>query len=101
MQAMILAAGMGRRMKKYTKHHTKCMIEVGGKTLLTRVVEALEYAGIKKARRAVSRGGSGFYPVVRQGAGILHLGFDGPDGAAAEYGILQDRESAPEAIVLL
>ena len=48
MQAMILAAGMGRRMKKYTKHHTKCMIEVGGKTLLTRVVEALEYAGIKK-----------------------------------------------------
>ena len=48
MQAMMLAAGMGRRMKKYTKHHTKCMIEVGGKTLLERVVEALQDAGIEK-----------------------------------------------------
>lgn len=45
---MILAAGMGRRMKKYTRNHTKCMIEVGGKTLLVRLVEALEYAGISK-----------------------------------------------------
>lgn len=48
MQAMMLAAGMGRRMKKYTKNHTKCMIEVGGKTLLERVVEALTEAGITK-----------------------------------------------------
>ena len=48
MQAMILAAGMGRRMKKHTKHNTKCMIEVGGKSLLERVVEALVYAGIDK-----------------------------------------------------
>lgn len=44
----MLAAGMGRRMKKYTKNHTKCMIEVGGKTLLERVVEALTEAGITK-----------------------------------------------------
>lgn len=48
MQAMMLAAGMGRRMKKYTKHHTKCMIEVGGKTLFERVAEALQEAGIRK-----------------------------------------------------
>lgn len=48
MQALLLAAGMGRRMKKYTENHTKCMIEVGGKTLLERVVESLEYAGINK-----------------------------------------------------
>lgn len=48
MQAIILAAGMGRRMKKYTKHHTKCMVEVGGRTLLERVIDALMYAGIDK-----------------------------------------------------
>ncbi len=48
MQAMMLAAGMGRRLKKYTRHHTKCMIEVGGKTLLERVVEALQAADIDK-----------------------------------------------------
>lgn len=48
MQALMLAAGMGRRMGKYTRSHTKCMIPVGGKTLLERAVEALKLAGIKK-----------------------------------------------------
>lgn len=48
MQAMILAAGMGRRMGKYTENCTKCMIPVAGKTLLERVVDALIEAGIHK-----------------------------------------------------
>lgn len=48
MQALMLAAGMGRRMGKYTRNHTKCMIPVGGKTLLERVVNALKLAGIQK-----------------------------------------------------
>ena len=48
MQAIILAAGMGRRMGKYTENHTKCMITVGGHTLLERDIEALKEAGIQK-----------------------------------------------------
>lgn len=48
MQALMLAAGMGRRMGKYTQAMTKCMIEVGGRTLLERAVEALKEAGIQK-----------------------------------------------------
>ena len=48
MQALMLAAGMGRRMGKYTQAMTKCMIEVGGRTLLERAVEALKEAGIRK-----------------------------------------------------
>ena len=48
MQALILAAGMGRRMGKYTDHHTKCMVMVGGKTLLERTIEGLINANIKK-----------------------------------------------------
>lgn len=48
MQALMLAAGMGRRMGKYTEAMTKCMIEVGGKTLLQRAVDALKEAGITK-----------------------------------------------------
>ena len=48
MQAIMLAAGMGRRMGKYTEEHTKCMMTVGGRTLLERTVEALQQAGIKK-----------------------------------------------------
>ena len=48
MQAMILAAGMGRRMGKYTAENTKCMINVGGRTLIQRVVEALKSSGIHR-----------------------------------------------------
>lgn len=48
MQAMMLAAGMGRRMGKHTAECTKCMIEVGGKTLIERVIEALQEAEIDK-----------------------------------------------------
>ena len=48
MQALMLAAGMGRRLGKYTEECTKCMIRVGGRTLLERVVEALQLAGIQK-----------------------------------------------------
>ena len=48
MQAMMLAAGMGRRMGKYTEARTKCMIEVGGQTLIQRTVDALKEAGIRR-----------------------------------------------------
>ena len=48
MQALMLAAGMGRRLGKYTEAMTKCMISVGGCTLLERTVDALKEAGIRK-----------------------------------------------------
>lgn len=48
MQALMLAAGMGRRLGKYTEECTKCMIRVGERTLLERAVEALQLAGIQK-----------------------------------------------------
>ena len=48
MQALMLAAGMGRRLGKYTKGQTKCMVKVGGKTLLEHAADALRMAGIHK-----------------------------------------------------
>ena len=41
MQAVILAAGMGSRLGKYTSNATKCMLEVDGKTLLERILDSL------------------------------------------------------------
>jgi len=46
MQALILAAGMGKRLGKYTEDRTKCMVEVAGKTLLARAADAMRQAGI-------------------------------------------------------
>ncbi len=42
MQAIILAAGMGKRLGELTKGNTKCMIEVGGETLISRLLRQLD-----------------------------------------------------------
>ncbi|MBQ7954777.1 MAG: aminotransferase class I/II-fold pyridoxal phosphate-dependent enzyme [Lachnospiraceae bacterium] len=42
MQAIILAAGKGKRLKEYTKNNTKCMVEVCGETLIERTLRQLE-----------------------------------------------------------
>ncbi len=48
MQALILAAGMGKRLGKYTKNNTKCMLKINGKTLIEYAIEALLSAGVTK-----------------------------------------------------
>ena len=47
MQAIMLAAGKGSRLGKYTKNNTKCMLNIHGKTLLERAIDALIEADIK------------------------------------------------------
>ncbi|WP_405303705.1 aminotransferase class I/II-fold pyridoxal phosphate-dependent enzyme [Methanobrevibacter sp.] len=42
MDAIILAAGMGKRLKELTKSVTKCMIEVNGVTLVERMLTQLD-----------------------------------------------------------
>ncbi|MBR1420076.1 MAG: aminotransferase class I/II-fold pyridoxal phosphate-dependent enzyme [Selenomonadaceae bacterium] len=42
MQAIILAAGMGRRLKELTRDNTKCMVKVNGVTLIDRMLHQLE-----------------------------------------------------------
>jgi len=41
MQAIILAAGMGRRLGHYTDGNTKCMVSVAGRTLIERMLDSL------------------------------------------------------------
>ena len=48
MQALMLAAGMGKRLGKYTENATKCMVPVNGKTLIEYAIESLIEAKIKR-----------------------------------------------------
>ena len=41
MQAIILAAGMGKRLGELTRNNTKCMVEVNGEKLIDRVINQL------------------------------------------------------------
>lgn len=42
MQAIILAAGMGKRLHEYTRDNTKCMVRVNGITIIERCLRILD-----------------------------------------------------------
>lgn len=42
MQGLILAAGMGKRLKELTQNNTKCMVKVNGQTLIERALTQLD-----------------------------------------------------------
>src|SRR6476620_10598372 len=48
MKAMILAAGLGTRLKPWTDHHPKALALVNGKSLLQRNIEYLQQFGISE-----------------------------------------------------
>lgn len=48
MQAIILAAGMGKRLKELTADNTKCMVKVNGVSLIERALLILDKKGLSK-----------------------------------------------------
>ena len=46
-KALIIAAGLGSRLKKHTVNLPKCMLDFGGKTLLQRQLDSYKKCGIK------------------------------------------------------
>lgn len=49
MKAIILAAGVGKRLWPVTQHHPKCLIKIGEATLLHRYLTSLASVGIRQA----------------------------------------------------
>ena len=49
MKAIILAAGVGKRLWPVTQHRPKCLIEIGGQTLLRRYLASLAGVGVQQA----------------------------------------------------
>ena len=48
MQAIILAAGMGKRLKELTRDVTKCMVKVNGVTLIERTLSQLDELSLSR-----------------------------------------------------
>ncbi len=48
MQGLILAAGMGKRLKELTQDSTKCMVKVNGVTLIERMLKQLDALNLER-----------------------------------------------------
>lgn len=72
MKAIILAAGVGKRLWPITQHRPKCLIEIGGRTLLARYLEALAGVGIKESVIVVGHK----QELIREAAGAELYGVD-------------------------
>ena len=48
MQAIILAAGMGTRLKDFTEHNTKCMVPVNNVSMIERILKQLDSLSLSK-----------------------------------------------------
>ena len=76
MQAIILAAGMGRRLGSYTKENTKCMVTVNGVRLIDRVLTQLSALHLKRVLMVVGYKGKEL---------IHHIGERYADALKIEY----------------
>lgn len=59
MQAIILAAGMGKRLQDLTKDNTKCMVKVNGVPLIDRILGQLSKLDLKRVVIVVGYKGDG------------------------------------------
>lgn len=75
MQAIILAAGMGRRLGDLTKNNTKCMIEVNGVKLIDRLLTQLSALDLKRVVIVVGYEGQKLIDYIGDRYGTLDIEF--------------------------
>ena len=70
MRAVILAAGVGKRLWLVTQHKPKCLIDIGGQTLLSRYLEVLASVQIRDVTIVVGYK----QEMIRAAVGTQHRG---------------------------
>jgi histidinol-phosphate/aromatic aminotransferase/cobyric acid decarboxylase-like protein/choline kinase len=76
MQAIILAAGMGRRLGEYTRDNTKCMLPINGQRLIDRDLDQLSKLNLNRVIIVVGYKGKNL---------IDHIGHCYDDSLKIEY----------------
>jgi len=75
MQAVILAAGIGKRLKPITDTIPKCLVPVNGKPMLINTLELLESRGIKEVMIVVGYLKEKVYEVVGHSFGKIKISY--------------------------
>jgi choline kinase len=73
MEAVILAAGVGKRLRPITADRPKCLLEIDGRTLLERQVDQLRRNGIRHIWIVVGYMAMRVMDRVRPGDGISYI----------------------------
>jgi choline kinase len=71
--AIILAAGVGKRLLGLSNGRPKCLIEVGGRSLIIRLLEALAAAGVEEAVIVAGFGEAALRDAVGDGPGGIRV----------------------------
>jgi histidinol-phosphate/aromatic aminotransferase/cobyric acid decarboxylase-like protein/choline kinase len=71
-QGLILAAGLGQRLGRLTRDRAKGMVEVNGRALIHRALDALAGAGVPRTAIVVGHGADG----MRSAVGTRHRGME-------------------------
>lgn len=80
MKAIILAAGVGHRLAPLTDRQPKCLVPVGGRSLLERMLEALETVGTREALLVVGHGKEQIRARIGSRFGLLVVSYvENPD----------------------
>ena len=66
MKAIIFAAGVGKRLAAYSQGRPKCLVEVGGRTLLARHLEHLERQGVGSLVLVVGYEQEAIYQAIKE-----------------------------------
>ena len=82
MKAVILAAGVGRRLRAVTQHRPKCLIAIGGRSLLYRCFDALRQRGVTRIclvvgyKQDMIREAVAAYPFPLDVTCLVNVGFE-------------------------
>lgn len=75
MQGLILAAGMGKRLKELTQENTKCMVEVNGVRLIDRMLAQLAALGLRRTVIVTGYEGAKLRKHVGRHCGAMRIDF--------------------------
>lgn len=98
-QGIILAAGQGRRLLPYTSNLPKCLLDIGGKTILEHQVEALFSVGVAPVTVVIGYLGGKVREVL--GERVRYIENSRFEDTSSMYSLWLAREVAEEGFLVL
>ena len=98
-QAIILAAGVGQRLRPYTKDFPKCLLDIGGRTIVEHQAEALFSQGIERITVVTGYRSEKIHEVL--GTGVDYVHNSDFEETSSMYSLWLAREAAKDGFLVL